>query len=103
MLNCRISVRQKEQNNFGQEAAGGMELKDEKSDHASIMRQLTSEDNQKLYKVLLKIKESLSTSVVQIFSAIMSENTFQWESTVTGVVCLTKTDENVYTIEVCIS
>jgi hypothetical protein len=103
MLNCRISVRRKEQIKSEQEKVDGMELKDEKSEQASIMRQLTSEDNQKLYNVLLKIKQSLSTSVVQLFSAVMSEQTFQWESTVTGVVCLTKTDENVYAIEVCTS
>ena len=97
------SVRRKGQIKLEQERVVGLELKDEKSDQASIMRQLTSEDNQNLYNVLLKIKDSLSTSVVQLFSAIMSEHTFQWESTVTGVVCLNKTDENVYIIEVCIS
>ena len=85
---------------FHRDEGGEMEIKDEKSDPASIMRQLTSDDNHKLYNILLKIKQSLSTSVVQLFSAIMSEDTFQWESTVTGVACLTKTDESVYVIEV---
>ena len=77
--------------------------KDEKIERAVCVRQLSSEDNDKLYNVLLKIKESTSTAVIQLYSAIMSDHTFRWESTATGVVCLNKTDENSYTIEVRIS
>ena len=60
----------------------------EKLEQAVCVRQLSSEDNFKLYDVLLKIKESTSTAIIQLFSAIMSDHTFRWESTATGVVCL---------------
>ena len=63
----------------------------------------TSRSNSKwnLYDILSKIKQSLSSTVVQVVKANLPDppNPY-WTNIVTGVACLTETYENKYFVQV---
>ena len=64
---------------------------------------VTSRSNSKcnLYDILSKIKQSLSSTVVQVVKANLPDppNPY-WTNIVTGVACLTETYENKYFVQV---
>ena len=66
-----------------------------------IIRKLSLQENQKLFEVLARIKESLSTAVVQLLFASNPDPVPVWQNVVTGVACLSQHgDSNKYIIEV---
>ena len=75
-------------------------LQSEKSEDREIEKVSSKENCWSLYDILTKIKESLFTSVVQILSAEVLDSTTNWTNTVTGVACLTRTQENKYFLQV---
>ena len=60
-----------------------------------------SDANWNLYDILNKIKQSLSSTVVQVVKANLPDppNPY-WTNIVTGVACLTETYENKYFVQV---
>ena len=74
-------------------------LQSEKSEDKEI-KKLSSKESWNLYDILTKIKESLFSSVVQVFSTDLLDPTTNWRNIVTGVACLTRAQEHRHFLQV---
>ena len=74
-------------------------LQSENTEDAAV-RTMSTIEKGNLHNILSKIKESVSTSVVQVLLANERDSTTDWTNIVTGVACLTETQEYQYFIQV---